>query len=244
MIVGAHQPHFLPWLGYLDKLAKVDLFIVMDDLQYEKENFQNRNRLKLDRGAHWLTVPLLRGNQSDRICDKRIDNAGRGGRHHWQHRMWRTLEVHYGRTPFWDHYAPALEDVFVRRWDLLVELDLHMLELARNWLRITRPIVRASSLGLAGQKTERILSMCRAVGAKTYLTGRGGSVGYLDVDAFAAAGVSLVWQRFHHPQYRQRYAGVGFSSHLGFLDLLLNCGPDAPAILWQSGEVVTEGPVP
>ena len=91
MIVAAHQPHFLPWLGYLDKLAKSDLFVVMDDLQYEKENFQNRNRLKLDRGAHWLTVPLLRGNQSDRICDKRIDNAGRGGRHHWQHRIWRTL---------------------------------------------------------------------------------------------------------------------------------------------------------
>lgn len=244
MIVAAHQPHFLPWLGYLDKLAKADLFIVMDDLQYEKENFQNRNRVKLDRGPHWLTVPLLRGNQTDRICDKRIDNAGRGGRHHWQHRIWRTLEVHYGRAPHWATYAPALEDVFVRRWDLLVDLDLHMLELARNWLRITKPIMRASSLGLSGQKTERILSMCRAVDAKTYLTGRGGSVGYLDTGAFAAAGVSLVWQRFHHPQYPQRYPGLGFSSHLGFLDLLLNCGPDAPAILWQAGEAVTEGPTP
>ena len=244
MIVAAHQPHFLPWLGYLDKLAKSDLFIVMDDLQYEKENFQNRNRLKLDRGAQWLTVPLLRGNQSDRICDKRIDNTGRGGRHHWQHRIWRTLEIHYGSAPFWERYAPALEDVFVRRWDLLVELDLHMLELARNWLRITKPIVRASSLELSGQKTDRILAMCRAVHAKTYLTGRGGSTGYLDTNAFAAAGVSLIWQRFHHPQYPQRYAGLGFSSHLGFIDLLLNCGPDAPAILWQAGEVVTEGPVP
>jgi len=119
-----------------------------------------------------------------------------------------------------------------------------MLELARNWLRITKPIVRASSLGLAGQKTDRILAMCRAVGARTYLTGRGGSTGYLDVDAFARAGVGLVWQRFHHPHYPQRYAHVGFSSHLGFLDLLLNCGPDAPAILWQAGEVVTEGSTP
>jgi hypothetical protein len=247
VIVAAHQPHLLPWLGYLDKLAKSDLFVVMDDLQFEKENFQNRNRLKLNNGPHWLTVPLLRGKQTDRICDKRIDNAGRGGRHHWQHRMWRTLEVHYRRTPHWERYAPALEDVFDRRWDLLVELDLHMLELARNWLRITVPIVRASSLGsdgLSGQKTERILAMCRAVGARTYLTGRGGSVGYLDTDAFARAGVGLLWQRFHHPHYPQRYPGLGFSSHLGFLDLLLNCGPDAPAILWQAGEVITEGPVP
>jgi hypothetical protein len=242
MIVAAHQPHFLPWLGYLDKLAKSEVFVVMDDLQFEKENFQNRNRMKLAGGPHWLTVPLLRGSQTDRICDKRIDNTGRGGRHHWQRRIWRTLEVHYGKAAHWERYAPALEDVFVRRWDLLVELDLHMLELARNWFGITRPIVRASSLGLTGAKTERILAMCRAVGAKTYLTGRGGSATYLDTAAFARAGVGLVWQRFHHPHYAQRYAGLGFASHLGFLDLLLNCGPDAPAILWQAGEVVTEGP--
>lgn len=243
MIVAAHQPHFLPWLGYLDKLAKSQVFVVMDDLQFEKENFQNRNRMKLDRGAAWLTVPLVRGAHTDRICDKRIDNTGRGGRHHWQHRIWRTLVTHYGRAPHWERYAPALEDVFTRPWELLVELDLHMLELARTWLHITGPILRASSLGLTGQKTERILAMCRAVGARTYLTGRGGSVGYLDLGAFARAGVGVIWQRFHHPQYPQRYAGLGFSSHLGFLDLLLNCGPDAPAILGQAGEAVTEGPV-
>lgn len=241
-IVAAHQPHYLPWLGYLDKLAKADLFVVMDDLQYEDQNFQNRNRVKLNAGPHWLTVPLHRGSQSDLILDKRIDNTGRGGRHHWQQRHWRTLLTHYRNAPSFDRYAPDLEDVFVRRWDLLVELDLHMLELARNWFGIRRPIVRASSLGLRGAKTERIIDMCRAVGAKTYLTGRGGSVGYLDLPAFERAGISLVWQRFHHPQYPQRYPGLGFVSHLGFLDLLFNCGSDAAAILWRGGEAVTEGP--
>ena len=246
MIVAAHQPHYLPWLGYLDKLAKADVFVVMDDLQFEKENFQNRNRVKLDHGPHWLTVPLLRGKQSDLIVDKRIDNTGRGGRHHWQHRHWRTLVTHYGKAPFFPHYAAALEDVFVRRWDYLVDLDLHMLELARNWLRIKVPIVRASSLGLRGARTERILDMCRAVGARSYLSGRGGSTGYLDLPAFERAGVSLVWQQFHHPHYPQRYAGRGFVSHLGFLDLLFNCGPAAPAILWTAGgaRATTEGPVP
>ena len=244
MIVGAHQPHFLPWLGYLDKLAKSDLFVVMDDLQFERENFQNRQRLKLADGPHWLTVPVLRGKQTDRICDKRIDNAGKGGRHHWQHRIWRTLEIHYRRAPHWDRYAPALEDVFARRWELLVELDLHMLDLARTWLGITKPIVRASSLELSGQKTERIAAMCRAVGAKTYLTGRGGSQGYLDTDLLERRGISVIWQRFHHPQYPQCYGGLGFVSHLGFLDVLFNCGPDAPAFLGKGGRAVTEGPTP
>src|SRR5262245_50290270 len=124
----------------------------MDDLQYESQNFQNRNRVKLNHGPHWLSVPLLAGPRADRVIDKRIDNAGRGSRHHWQRRTWRTLEVHYGPSPFWALYAPALEDVFVRRWDWLLDLDLHMLDLARLWLGITKPIVRSSSLGLRGVK--------------------------------------------------------------------------------------------
>jgi WbqC-like protein family len=237
MIVAAHQPHYLPWLGYLDKLARADVFVVMDDLQYEAQNFQNRQRMKLADGAHWLTVPLVAGALTERICDRRIDNAGRGGRHHWQIRTWRTLVVHYGRAPHFARYADALEDVFVRRWSYLLELDLHLLELARNWFGITRPIVRASSLGLRGAKTARIIDFCAKLGANGYLSGRGGSAGYLDEGALARAGVSTVWQQFRHPIYPQRYPHVGFVSHLGFLDALFNCGPDAAAILAGAGQV-------
>jgi len=242
VIVAAHQPHYLPWLGYLDKLAKADLFVVMDDLQFEAQNFQNRQRVKLGAGPCWLTVPLVRASQDARICDRRIDNTGRGGRHHWQHRHWRTLVTHYGRAPHFARYAAALEDVYVRRWEFLLDLDLHLLELARTWFGIRVPIVRASSLGLAGHKTERILAMCDAVGARTYLTGRGGSTSYLDTELLARAGVSVVWQRFHHPHYPQRYPGLGFVSHLGFVDPLFNCGPDASALLSAGAGAVTEGP--
>jgi len=237
VIVAAHQPHYLPWLGYLDKLAGADVFVVMDDLQYEAQNFINRQRVKLNAGPHWLVVPLERGAQTDRICDRRIDNAGRGGRHHWQHRHWRTLVTHYGASPHWNSYAPALEDIYTRRWDYLLDLDLHVLDLARRWFGITRPIVRASSLDLRGaqkwsrpdslgatRKTERIIAMCHALGARTYLTGKGGSAGYLDVDALARAGVATVWQSFAHPTYPQRYPHLGFASHLGFLDFLCNAG--------------------
>ena len=244
MIVAAHQPHYLPWLGYLDKLARADVFVVMDDLQYEAQNFQNRQRVKLNDGPHWLTVPLARHSQHDRICDLRIDNSGRGSRHHWQHVAWRTFEVHYGRAAWFDRYAPELEDVFKRRWTHLLDLDLHMLELARNWLSIKVPIIRASSLGLTGAKTARIVSFCERLGAHVYLSGRGGSTGYLDEAALARAGVSALWQRFRHPTYPQRYPHLGFISHLGFLDLLLNCGPDASAILASAGEALIEGHQP
>jgi len=241
-VVAAHQPHLLPWLGYLDKLAKADVFVVMDDLQYEAQNFQNRNRLKLDAGPAWLTVPLLAAGRDAPICDRRIDNAGRGGRHHWQHRIRRTLEVHYGPAPFYD---PAdLEDVFVRRWDHLIELDLHVLDLARRWFGITTPILRASSLGLTGIKTDRIAQMCERLGASVYLSGRGGSTGYLDTDLLARRGISTAWQQFTHPIHAQRYPHLGFVSHLGFLDCALNCGRDAAAafLAVSSALAATSGP--
>ena len=223
MIVAAHQPHYLPWLGYLAKVAACDLFVVMDDLQYEAQNFQNRNRMKLAGGPAWLTVPLLRGSLHDRIVDKRIDNTATG-RQHWQRRTWRTLEVHYGSAPYFAAYADELRDVFTRPWHSLVELDLHMLELACRWLAIDTPIVRASWLGLTGAKTDRIIALCRAVGASKYLSGSGGSTSYLDVDALARANIAVRWQRFTHPTYPQRYPAHGFVPKLGFLDLVLNCG--------------------
>ena len=235
MIVAAHQPAYLPWLGYLAKLAAADVFVVMDELQYEAQNFQNRNRVKLARGAAWLTVPLLRGSLHDRILDKQIDNAG-NPRQHWQRRTWRTLELHYGRAPYFRTYADELRDVYTRTWTSLVELDLHMLDLARRWLAITTPIIRSSSLGLGGAKTDRIIELCRAVGARTYLSGTGGSTSYLDVDMLARACITTRWHRFVHPVYPQRFAARGFVPKLAFLDLVLNCGPASRDVLFAHRE--------
>src|SRR5690606_11157527 len=234
MIVAAHQPSYLPWLGYLDKMARADLFVVMDDLQYEAQNFQNRNRVKLNSGAGWLTVPVERGRQSDRICDKRIRNDGVSAKEHWQRRSWATIVTHYRRAPHFARYAGELEELYTRRWDSLVELDLHVLALARRWLGITTPILLSSSLELEGARTERIVDLCRKVGASAYLSGTGGSTGYLDTGAFERAGVALLWQSFRHPVYPQRYPELGFVPNLCFLDYLLNCGPDGRA-LFQAG---------
>jgi len=236
MIVAAHQPSYLPWLGYLDKVAKADLFVVMDDLQYEAQNFQNRNRIKVNNGVAWLTVPLVRGSQSDRICDKIIRNDGFSAKEHWQRRTWMTLRTHYGRAPYFADYADAVEDLMTRRWESLVELDLYVLELVMRWLGINRPILRSSSLGLSGLKTDRLIEMCRKVGARTYLSGKGGSTGYLDVGAMEAQGIRVTWQQFQHPTYPQRYPELGFAPYLCILDLLFNCGPQSQTILFGETE--------
>ena len=228
LLVAAHQPHYLPWLGYLAKIAAADLFVVMDDLQYEAQNFQNRNRIKTDTGAQWLTVPVVRGSLYDSILAKRIapvDNP----RQDWRRRTWAAIETHYRRAPFFARYAPELRAVYDVDWTSLVELDLRMLDLARGWFGITTPIVRASTLGLAGQKTERILAMVHAVRATTYLSGSGGSTQYLEARAFQAAGIGLAWHRYEHPEHAQRYPEHGFVPRLAFLDAWFNVGPEAAA---------------
>src|SRR5215472_11637463 len=115
MIVAAHQPHFLPWLGYLHKVASADLFVVMDDLQFEAQNYQNRNRVKVNNGTAWLTVPLVKGSQQDRILDKRIANDA-SPKEHWQRRAWLTLSTHYRKAPHFPAYEKELEHLFTREW--------------------------------------------------------------------------------------------------------------------------------
>lgn len=234
MILAAHQPSYLPWLGYLDKMARADVFVVMDDLQYEKDNFQNRNRLKLNNGPSWITVPLEKGAQTDRICDKRIQNGG-SPKEHWQRKTWVTLETHYGRAAHFDGYKDELTWVYHRPWQKLLELDLHMLELARSWFGIDTPILHSSALSLQGEKTDRIIDMCQKVGADVYLSGRGGSQDYLELDKFERAGITVQWQAFKHPVYPQRYTALGFFPNLAFLDLLLNCGPQSRDVLLAGG---------
>lgn len=237
MIVAAHQPHYLPWLGYLDKMAKADLFVVMDDLKFVRRNYHNRQRLKLADGSAWLTVPVTHGSQRDRIMDKEITGAS-SPKHHWQNQHWNTLVTHYGAARYFDDYADELRAVYARPWTKLIDLTMHMLTLARRWLGIDTAIVRSSQLGLCGTKTDRLIDLCKKVGARCYLSGVGGSMGYLDAEAIGRSGVGVVWQHFSHPEYPQRYPAGGFASRLGFLDLVLNCGPASRDILFDASHPV------
>jgi len=215
MIVSANHPSFLPSLAYLDKMAKSDLFVVMDDIPFEADRFTHRQRIKIADGAGWLTIPTTRG-EDDRVLATRIDHEVA-----WRRRTWLAIETHYGTAPHFARYADELREVFATRWERVLDLDLHLLELARGWFRIHVPIVRASSLDLAGTGTERMIDLCKKVGAHGFLAG-GDAV---DDEAMGRAGMRLIWQHFEHPVYAQRYAELGFIANLGFLDLLLNHGP-------------------
>ena len=228
MLVAAHQACFVPWLGYFHKMALADRFVLLDDVQYEEQNFQNRNRFKLSSGVRWLTVPVERHGQGELLCEKRVVPDERDD---WRRRLWLTIENAYARAPHFARYAPAFREVFASSWERLFELDLRLIELCREFLSITTPMARTSELGARGKKSELILDFCGKVGGDEYLSGAGGSRGYLEVDRLAAGGVKVAWQRFDHPVYPQQHMQLGFQPHLSVLDLLFNCGPDSRAIL-------------
>lgn len=230
MIVAVHQPHFLPWLGYLDRMARADLFIVLDHVQFERRNYQNRTLMLLEGRARWLTVPVLQRSQKERIVDKQIDNREDSSARHWGHNHFQTLRYAYRNAPFFNLYAAQLREIFDARWDSLVELDQALLEYMREVLDIRTPMVRSSTLGVAGHRSELILNLCQSVGADTYLCGMGGCRSYLDSAAFEQAGIRLVWQDFHHPCYAQCGDGP-FTPGLTALDMLFNCGPLARSLL-------------
>ncbi len=222
MKVAIHQPQYLPWLGYLDKLDAADVFVVLDTVQFRKHEWQNRNRIRTKEGWQWLTVPVI-----DRFPE-RIDRVEINGRTDWQRKHAQALRLHYGKAPYWEAIGPELLAVLEKPWRRLSELNVAVLDLLARNLGIATPRVLASSLSAREEPTDRLVDLCRAVGGSAYLAGRHGP-DYMDLERFRQAGIALHVQDYRHPEYRQRYAP--FVSHLSVIDLLANGGPESLKVI-------------
>lgn len=238
MIIAAHQPNFLPWLGYFDKMRKADLFLLVDHVQFERQNFQNRTMIKTGDGARWVTVPVKQNSRDERIADKMIDNS-RQGRLHWGRKIFTTLKYAYQSAPYFNTYASGLAEIFEGQWEHIAPLNVRLIEFCREALGIRTPMRLSSELNIQGAKSEMVLDLCRQHKADAYLAGTGGSKGYLDSAAFARAGIGILWQDFRHPRYPQAPARQTFVEKLSVLDLIFNCGPQSGMIL-QNGDMPQE----
>jgi hypothetical protein len=223
--IAIHQPHLLPWLGYLHRMASVDLFVVLDHVQFERRNYQNRAAIRMEGESRWLTVPVVQRSQKERIVEKEIDNAVAWGPKHFS-----TLRHAYRDAGFFSAYATSLKGIFDRPWGRLSELTSVTMEFLRDAFAIRTPLVRSSELGVDGAKSDLILAICKTVKADALVAGFGGSRGYLQVDKFAEEGVAIEWHQFTHPEYRQ-CGTAPFMPGLASIDLLFNCGPASRAIL-------------
>lgn len=231
MIVGIHQPHYLPWLRYLDKIARSDVFIVLDDVQYEKNGFQNRNKIKTAQGWSYLTVPVQKPTQRP-IGEIELEPRG-----DWREKHRRALEQSYRKAEYYPRYWPELEAVYAQEWTRLAELNRAMLELFLRQIGIPTRIAYSSQIPTTGESTERLAELCRAVGGDTYLSGAYAVQAYLDPEVLGAAGIRLAFQEWSAPEYRQLYPGAGFIPDLAIVDLLFNEGPRAREILDRSGGI-------
>lgn len=223
MKVAIHQPHYLPWLGYIAKWAAADVFVLLDTVQFEKNGWQNRNRLKTHDGPQWLTVPV-RARLGTPIRDVPVD-AGQP----WPRRHLATIEQAYAKSPCLDRYRDTLRDFYERSWTQLGALCAANAACLAGALGVRTPVRLASELDVATSgATARLVDLCRAVGGTTYLAGADGAK-YVDRAAFAAAGITVLQQRYEHPEYRQLHGP--FVPFLSALDILLMHGEDALPLL-------------
>lgn len=217
MIIGIHQPAYLPWLGYFDRIRKVDLFIYLDTVQFQKGSFQNRNKILTRNGPVWLTIPVETSRKlySTTLNDLKIDESQR-----WQSKHLSTLRMSYSNAPLFGEIYPRLEPFYQRPWFRLSDLCWEMLLEFNKILGINTPIVRASEMpAVEGKKSDLILNLCRAVGATQYLSGSQGK-DYLDMGSFLAAGIDVEFQSFVPEPYPQQSAE--FVPALGVVDYLFN----------------------
>jgi hypothetical protein len=225
--VAIHQPHYLPWLGYVAKWAAADRFIFLDTVQYEKNGWQNRNRIKTTQGPQWLTVPVHARRQTA-ISDVAVDAA-----QPWAARHLRAIELAYARAPHFSRYHDGLGALYARAWDRLAPLAAASAEWLARAFGVTAPVTLASTFALGpaslgADASARLVALCRAVDADTYLAGRDGAR-YMDLARFRAAGIAVEAQEYTHPVYAQLHGE--FVPSLSALDLLLMHGDEALAIL-------------
>ncbi len=228
------QPSYLPWLGFFEQMTRADVFVYLDDVQYTKNDWRNRNRVKTANGPTWLTVPVATaGKLEQRIFEAEVSDITFGRRHR------RTVESAYAKAPF-RASADGLFELWSTPPSNLVDLNLAAIEWARTHLSITTPVVRSSTLGITETDANlRLVKICNHIGADNFYEGASGS-NYLDVGLFERNGVTVEFQAYAHPWYPQQHAQLGFVSHLSVIDLILNTGPDARAIL--TGALVLSPP--
>jgi hypothetical protein len=166
MIVAIHQPNFLPWLGYFYKIAKCDVFVLLDNVQYVKNSFINRNKIKTPQGAQWLTVPVkTKGRFGQLIKDVEINNTV-----DWRKRHLRTLEMNYKRAKYFEPVFRGVEAIyFARDWQNLCELNIEILKWVVSILGIEKKLMRASELNVKGEGTQLLINIVKEVGGNTYL---------------------------------------------------------------------------
>lgn len=225
MRVAIMQPTYLGWMGYFSLIDSVDTFVFHDDVKYNHQSWQQRNRIKTENGPLWLTVPVLTSGRSGQLILEAEINEDED----WEHKHRASIETNYASASHFSQLGDWFDETYAQEWTSLCELNEHVVASLADQLGLESDFVFASELDLEGRKAHKLVKICHALGADEYLSPLG-SRDYIESNnPFPEEGVDLCYQHYEHPTYRQLHGK--FMSHLSIIDLLLNEGADSLSIL-------------
>ncbi len=219
------QPGYLPWLGFFNQMAISDCFVFLDDVQYDRRGWRNRNRVKGANGPIWLTIPVhQKGRYHQLLCETEIDN-----RIDWASKHIKTIEFNYKTTPFFSTYFDDLAQIFSQEWTRLIDLDYALIELHLQWLGIHITTYRSSDIQISNlDKTGRLVEICEYAGITEYISGPL-CQNYMECKQFHQKSINVLLHEYPHPGYSQLFPP--FIPYLSTLDLLFNEGPNSLEVL-------------
>lgn len=223
------QSNYIPWKGYFDLIAAVDEFILYDDMQFTKNDWRNRNKIKTPKGLEWLSIPVG-SDISRRIRDVQLPNNG------WQQKHLKTLEINYGRTAFFEEIFNLLKPIYLNQQiSTLTELNRALIQAVCDYLNITTKISYSWDYTLGEGKSERLVSLCQQAGATEYISGPAAK-DYLDEAMFNKHSIQVCW--FDYSGYRVYPQLWGAFEHgVSVLDLMFNCGKQSNKYLKSASNI-------
>ncbi|NOY75499.1 MAG: WbqC family protein, partial [Kiritimatiellaeota bacterium] len=229
--VAGHQPNLYPYGGFFAKLAYVDQFVVVENTQYVKKQYHNRNKVKFPDGeARWLTIPVRNAERfKQTIADAEIDDSV-----NWRSKHLKTLRSNYSKSPHFELFFPRIQTLLEAKWALLADYNIAVIEICREFLEIDTPMFKASEIGVSGVASELILDICRKTGSDAYLHGKHAR-DYVDFDLLENAGVANLIQDYAAVEYPQ--PNGAFISNLSVLDIIFNCGPNSLDVIMAGQKI-------
>lgn len=225
--IAIMQPVFLPWLGYFEQMALCDEFIFLDDVQYTKNDWRNRNKIRTKTGWMWLTAPVKSASLKLTLREKELANNS-----NWHRKHLNAIRLNYAPAPFFDDIFAIVASIYDSKPVKLIDLTTPLIVEFAGYLGISTPISFASSIPARHTgPLDRIIDICNARSASIFYTGPAAR-SYMDLDYLKNGGVEMLFQDYHHPEYMQHQGG--FESHMGIIDLLMNHGPHSLEILLSS----------
>ena len=225
-VVMIRQPGYLPYLGFFKKIQTSDIFVYLDDVLFSKDGDENRNKIRTFAGTAWLTVPLLRPVFGKKINEVRVANHV-----DWSTKHKNSIKENYKNAPYFSQYWDSIDHILSKKWTKLIDLNFELIHYFNSILDLSTKTVRSSELGISSTKSVRLLEICKKLNAQTYVSGELGK-NYLDENIFQDAGIKVLYEKFHHPTYKQIHGD--FVPYMCIIDLLFNEGDRSKEILASS----------